>query len=125
MASDCLPQIHLAAVHAAAGYSGDTLGLGIACRRGDILASAGFYRNSIARHSNYAIVGCQSFVVGGIRWGPFAGVASGYLYRNGNYLPVGGLVASIPIPLGELHIAVIPKTVVSPMTAEASIAFQF
>ena len=85
MSLDCLPQIHVAAIHAQAGYNGDTPGLGVICRNDDTLLGAGFYRNSIAKHSNYATVGYQPFTAAGVRLGAFAGVVNGYEYRDGNY----------------------------------------
>ena len=125
MTFDCLPQVHLAAVHAAAGYSGDTLGLGVVCRAERLLIGAGFYRNSMAQHSNYGMVAYQPIALGGVRLGVFAGMVNGYSYRGGNYFPMAGLLSSLPLPIGELHMAVIPQTSVNPAVAEFSVAFKF
>ncbi len=125
MMLDCLPLIHLAAVHAVAGYNSDTLGLGLICQKNSTLASIGRYRNSVTQHSNYALVGYQPVTWLGARWGAFAGMVNGYPHRNGGYFPMGGIISSIPLPLGELHIAILPKTAINPVTAEFSVAIKF
>lgn len=125
MAIDCLPQLHVAAIHEVAGYRNDTPGIGIICRNATILAGAGFYRNSIAHRSNYAIIGYQPFTPMGIRLGVFAGIVNGYPYRSGNYFVAGGVIASLPLTFGELYVVTTPHTSINPAVIEFSIALKF
>jgi hypothetical protein len=126
---DCLPQLHLAAIHAQAGYRGDTIGLGVFCRlageKPDWSIGAGRIRNSVEGHSNYASMGYQPWAVGGVRLGGFAGTINGYSYKNGGYFPYAGALASIPMPFGEVHLVGIPMTPHTPATVEFSIAVRF
>ena len=127
---DCLPQLHLAAIHDVAGYRGDTTGLGLICRRPvstweDGLVGAGRFRNSVAGYSNYAAVGHQPWRLGSVRLGGFAGVINGYQYRNGGYFPFAAAMASVPVPFGEVHAVALPATSFSPTTFEISIAIKF
>jgi hypothetical protein len=129
---DCQPQIHLAAIHAQAGYRGDTAGLGALCRERDgaALLGAGFYQNSIGKHSNYVFAGLQPWAIGPVRVGAFAGVVNGYALKNGGYFVAGGAMASVPLaavglPSATLHVIALPPTAQSPVTAGFSVSFKF
>ncbi len=126
---DCLPQLHLAAIHDVAGYRGDTQGIGVLCRlsgiRNDWAAGAGRFRNSVAGYSNYLSMGYQPWQVGGVRLGGFAGAINGYAYRNGGYFPYAGAIASIPMPFGEVHVVGIPTTPHTPATLEFSVSIKY
>jgi hypothetical protein len=126
---DCLPQLHLAAIHGEAGYRGNTHGLGVFCRLGPEneawATGIGRFRNSVAGYSNYALVGYQPYKLAGVRLGAFAGTMNGYVYKNGGYFPAAGGLASIPVPFGELHVVGIPKNPYTPATLEFSITVRF
>jgi len=121
---DCLPHIHLAAIHSEAGYRSATLGVGVLCRENDVLAGTGIYRNSIGMTSRYAAVGLQPFRIGGWRLGAVAGVVTGY----GPTRPLAGGFTSMRWrwlgPDGELHFMLIPPVShLSPATAGLSFSF--
>lgn len=126
---DCLPQLHLAAIHDVAVYRGDTHGLGVLCRlsgANDAWAGGvGRFINSVAGYSNYASMGYQPWRVGGVRLGAFAGVVNGYPYKDGGYFPYGGAIATIPVPFGEVHVVGIPTTPRTPATLEFSVSVKF
>lgn len=127
---DCLPQLHVAALHDVAGYRGDTSGLGVLCRRPMLLgpewmAGAGRFRNSVAGYSNYVSMGYQPWTVQGVRLGGFAGIINGYPYRSGGYFPYAGTMASVPFSFGEFHLVGLPMTPHSPSTLELSVSIRF
>ena len=71
---DCMPQIHVAAIHAQAEYNNSTTGLGVLCAMApDMRVSVGFYRNGLNRHSNYAAIAYQPYRVGPVHVGGMAG----------------------------------------------------
>lgn len=138
IAAECMPHVHVGALHAEGGYENTTPGLGVLCREGDALAGAGVYRNSVADTSLYAIVGWQPLTVAGVRLGGFLGVVNGYPYRGGAFFPFGGAVASVPVPRnvvrlvndgfkdGEIHLNYMPKVRdVSPHTLAISATARF
>lgn len=129
---DCQPQIHLAAIHAQAGYRGDTAGLGVLCRPADsaLVLGAGAYSNSIGRHSNYALAGLQPWALGPVRIGAFAGVVNGYEHANGRYFVMGGGMVTVPLaavglPSTDLQVTLIPPTAKSASAIGFSITFKF
>lgn len=121
---DCMPQLHLAAIHAEPGYRGDTPGLGVLCRDGDLLAGAGLLRNSIGQRSAYAIAGWQPLRLGPVRIGAVAGAINGYRYRDGAAMPFAAGVVSVPAGRAEIHLTVIPSSPVSPATLGLSLSWR-
>lgn len=115
----CLPQIHVAAIHAQAGFRSDVPGLGVLCRNdGDAVIGAGGYSNSIGKFSAYAIAGYEPFRIGSVRFGAIAGVVNGY---GRGVTPMAAAVASIPFNWGEMHIVLIPPVPrVTPLTVQFS-----
>jgi hypothetical protein len=142
---DCLPQLHLAAIHAQPGYQGDTIGLGVFCRlknnqnaqqsaqqgtqqgtQQDWALGAGRFRNSLAEHSNYASAAYQPWTLRTVRFGGFGGIINGYSnYRNGGYFVYAGALASVPVSFGEIHLVGIPMTSHTPAVVEISVAVRF
>ena len=85
MIIDCGPQIHIAAIHAQAGYNNDTPGLGILCALPkDVSVVAGGYHNSINKWSNYGAFVWQPVHIGSVRVGALSGFVTGYGRRGGN-----------------------------------------
>ncbi len=104
---DCLPHIHVAAIHAEPGYRGDTPGLGVLCRNeSSVLVGAGIYSNSIGNISKYAFAGWQPLQLGDVKLGFVAGAVDGYRLRNGGAVPMAALVVSYK----HLHFTLIPGT---------------
>ncbi len=126
---DCLPQLHIAAIHDVAGYRGDTYGLGVLCRLTGVndawATAAGRFRNSVGGYSDYASMGYQPWTFAGVRLGGFAGMINGYAYKNGGYFPYAGALASIPVSFGEVHVVGIPMTWRTPTTLELSVSIKF
>ena len=92
---DCLPQIHIAAVHAQPGFETFTPGIGVLCRNAeDWLLGGGFVRNSERRLSTYAMGGWQPLRIGPVKVGAVLGTISGYKANSGSFQPMGGLMAS-------------------------------
>lgn len=119
---DCLPHFHVAAYHAEAGFRSATPGIGALCRKGDLLAGAGVFSNSIGNASLYAIGGWQPWRIGEARVGAFAGVINGY--RRGA-MPFAAAAVSVPYRDGELHFTVIPKVSnLSPLTVGFSFTWR-
>lgn len=104
---DCYPHVHVAALHAdaPAGYQTATPGLGVLCRDGVWLAGVGVLQNSHGRTSEYVQVGAQPIELGPVRLGAIVGSITGY---RAHAMPMAALVASVPVPVGELHFTVIP-----------------
>lgn len=97
---DCLPQLHLAAIHAPAGtYQSATPGLGALCRDGVWLAGAGALRNSLGRDSVYLMAGAQTDTP--VRVGVVIGAISGYRDQP---LPF----AAVAVSYGNVHLTIIP-----------------
>ena len=102
---DCLPQIHVAAIHAEAGYNIATPGIGVLCRTDDdVIGGIGIYKNSNDNVSKYAQIGWQPLEVAGVKLGAFFGTVDGYRRGNGSFVPMGGLVAS----WGHIHVIAWP-----------------
>jgi hypothetical protein len=124
---DCLPQLHVAAIHASPGYRGDIPGLGILCRsaRG-LTLGVGRYSNSVGKPTNYLAVGAQPLQWGPVRAGAFVGVLDGYPYKNGKAFLAGGLAFSVPTPVKgiDAHIVATPQTSFSPAVAALSFTFR-
>jgi hypothetical protein len=97
---DCLPHIHVAAVHAESGYRSFTPGIGVLCGS-RILAGAGVYSNSYGDASAYGAVGMQPWTVGGWKFGAVTGVVTGYAKSPA---PLGALLVSY----GVLHLSILP-----------------
>ena len=108
---DCLPQIHVAAIHAQAEHDGVryktfTPGIGVLCRsEDDVISGAGVYSNSHGNISKYVMAGWQPLDIGGAKAGFFLGAADGYRRGNGGFAPIGGLSVSY----GNVHIIAWPK----------------
>lgn len=104
---DCLPHLHVAALHAPSEvkYHSFTPGIGVLCRADTLLAGAGMYSNSVGDLSKYAIVGWQPLRYGPWRVGAVAGVVDGYARHQGGYGPMGGLAVSY----GALNVIAWPR----------------
>ena len=98
---DCLPQIHVAAIHAEHGYRSFTPGIGAFCRAGRAIVGAGGFRNSIGRGTAYAAGGYQ-WPVRSLRVGGYAGLATGY---RPHPVPFGAMLVSA----GHFHLSFIPE----------------
>jgi len=90
---DCLPQIHMVAIHATPGYQDTVPGFAALCEYDRYLAGVGTYKNSIGRVSEYAMVGAYAFQYEKFRVGAIAGVVNGYRDDNG-VSPLGGVITS-------------------------------
>lgn len=107
---DCTPQIHVAAIHAEAGYRSEVPGLGILCVKEDLILSAGRYSNSVGTMSNYAVVGTYLGTISGIRYGIVGGTVNGYAATNGgDYMPMAAAVATIPLNGFNIHLTMVPR----------------
>ena len=121
---DCLPHIHTVAIHAEPGFRSVVPGIGVLCRKNDLLLGAGRYFNSVGRPSNYLITGYQPWHIGSVRFGAVAGVDDGYPFRDGHVIPLAAAVMSIPLSWGDAHVLILPtvgKT--SPLTFQLSFTF--
>ena len=119
---DCLPHIHVAALHAPSEqqFRAFTPGLGVLCKEADWRFGAGVYRNSVARTSKYAMLGWQPFHVGEGRIGAFVGVVDGYRANSGGPIPMAGLALSWK----HFHIAAWPSfRQYTPATVAVSFTF--
>jgi len=101
-AMDCLPHIHVAAIHADHGYRSFTPGIGAMCR-GKYLLGAGVYKNSLGNGSAYAAAGWQPWTLWGVKIGGLAGVVSGY--EEDRVVPLAALFVSYK----HLHFSFIPE----------------
>jgi hypothetical protein len=117
---DCLPQIHVAAIHAEAGYNTATPGIGVLCSDGVYLLGAGVYRNSVSKHSNYAIGGKYMGHINGVSYGLVGGMVDGYAARDGHFIPLAGVVLTYK----QLHLMLVPA-VPSQSPALVEISFTF
>lgn len=102
---DCLPHLHIAAIHSEAGYRSDVPGLGVMCRDGLALLGAGRFSNSIGGSSSYAAAGYQK-VFGAWRLGFIAGVIDGY--ERDVVQPLGAMIVSRDIGFGDANLMAIP-----------------
>ena len=112
---DCLPHIHVAALHAEQGYRSFVPGLGAFCRDGDTLLGAGVFKNSIGNTSAYFVGGLQPLRFGSVKAGAVLGAATGYYHA---VVPLGAAVLSYK----HIHLSVIPKV---EGKAPATLAFSF
>jgi hypothetical protein len=124
IAIDCAPQIHIAAIHAQAGYNNDTPGIGLLCPiANNTRLAIGTYRNSLSMQSNYAAIAWQPLRLGPMRVGAMAGVVSGY---RRDFTPMAALAVSVPVRAIELHMVAVPAVSgASPATAALSVSFKF
>lgn len=124
IAIDCAPQIHVAAIHAEAGYNDSTPGVGLLCPIAtNIRLAVGTYRNSLSMQSNYASIAWQPVHLGPVRIGALAGVVTGY---RRDYTPMAALAVTVPVRAIELHLVAVPAVSnASPATAALSFSFNF
>ena len=103
---DCLPQIHVAAIHASPGYNVATPGIGVLCRTdADLIGGLCVYKNSNGNTSKYLMAGWQPLDVAGIKLGVFGGTVDGYRRGNGAFVPMAGLAAT----WGHINLIAWPK----------------
>ena len=119
----CSMLVHILALHSQSGFKTETPGLGLVCERGDAVAAAGVFSNSIGRESRYLAAGWQPLTVGPARVGFLAGAMDGYAYRNGRAFPFAALTVSVPAGPVTARFMVIPKSRISPTTV--ALAFSF
>jgi hypothetical protein len=112
---DCLPQVHVVAIHAEHGYRSEIPGLGALCRKGDFLAGAGAYRNSLGKSTAYIAGGWQPLTYGSVRAGVIVGLATGY---RPHPVPMAAAFVSV----WHVHFTLIPK-VEGKTPATAGISF--
>ena len=124
IAIDCAPQVHVAALHAEAGYNGSTPGVGLLCPiAANTRLAVGTYRNSLRKQTNYAGVVWQPLHAGPIRVGAMAGVMTGY---QRDYTPMAAMAFTLPVRSIELHLVAVPAVQgTSPATAALSFSFKF
>ena len=104
---DCLPHIHVAALHAPSEQKFRTFtpGIGVLCKQGDLSAGAGVYSNSVGDRSKYVMGAWQPLRMGPVNVGAFAGIVDGYKANRGGFVPMAGLALS----WGHVHIIAWPK----------------
>lgn len=126
---DCLPHIHVAAIHAEAGYETYTPGIGVFCRETNTILGAGVYLNSEKTkprlESKYAFVGYQPFRVDDWKVGAIIGVVDNYSKYNYGWGPLAGIAASKPTSFGETHLMFVPKTKYSPTLVQISFTIRY
>lgn len=119
MSADCLPHIHVAAVHAERGYHSGIPGIGVLCRKNELLVGAGVYQNSVKgdgprKTTAYVAGGWQPLQLRGVRAGLIVGLATGY--RPGPVPLAAGFVS-----WRHVHFILIPPVKdVTPATAAVS-----
>ncbi len=94
---DCLPILHIAALHSEPGFRTVTPGIGLRCKVGsDVAVGAGFYRNSNKDGglSKYAMAAWQPIKLGPVDVGAFGGWVDGYERKGGRFAPMAGLVGT-------------------------------
>ena len=123
---DCLPQLHIAAIHAEPGYNSVVPGIAVLCETElkDLIVSAGIYQNQIGKRSNYIVGGQYLGAINGVRYGYIAGFVDGYQIRDKAPIPMGALIASIPMQEGSIHLTIIPPVPhYTPMLVQFSVSF--
>jgi len=111
---DCLPQIHVAAIHAEPGHRAAVPGLGILCSHDDLRAGLGAFQNSNGVGSKYLTAAWLPFGLGGARFGAAAGVVTGY--SSGRVEPLLGAVAQLPFSWGSIYALLTPASGPKPLT---------
>ncbi len=102
MSADCLPHIHVAAIHAEPGFRSSTPGLGALCTFDEFMAGAGAFKNSLGDTSAYAAVGAQPWRLGPVKVGAIIGGVTGY--PQSPTVMAAGFVS-----VGPVHLTLIPK----------------
>ena len=124
---DCLPQLHIAAIHAEPGYNSVVPGIAVLCslpELNNLIGSIGTYQNSIGKRSNYIVGGQYLGHVGTIKYGYIVGFVDGYPIRDGAPIPMGAAIVSIPMQEGQLHLTIIPPVPhYTPMLVQFSVSF--
>jgi hypothetical protein len=121
---DCLPQLHVAAIHAEPGYNSVVPGLAILCKEDNVLLSTGIYQNSIGKRSNYIVGGQYLGSINKIRYGYIAGIVDGYAVNDGNAIPMAAAIVSIPLDNMQIHLTFIPPVPhYTPMLVQFSVSF--
>jgi hypothetical protein len=124
---DCLPHIHVAAIHDSAGFQSATPGIGVFCTRekedSSAIMGAGILENSLGRTSVYGMYGWRPLSVGPVKLGAFGGVITGYKKAADVFV---GLSASVPFNRGEVHLLLLPNVPrISPTTLGLSFTVRF
>jgi hypothetical protein len=115
---DCLPHIHVAAIHADHGYRSFTPGLGVMCKGAKVLFGGGAYKNSLGDTSTYVAAAYQPWTIGQAKVGVIAGAATGYAHYD--VVPI----AAVMVSYKHLHFTFIPE-VKSKTPAVLGISFTF
>jgi hypothetical protein len=125
-AAACAVLLHLASLHAAPGFSGDTPGAGLMCESGAYMVGAGQFKNSIGRASRYAVGGLTLGGVGPLKLGAVVGVIDGYK-PGGRWQPVAAGLVSVDMGRGlGLRFLAIPRVSgVSPATLHLAVSVGF
>jgi hypothetical protein len=123
---DCLPQIHLAALHAEGHYNTFVPGLAVLCTKDDNFVSAGAYDNSIGNASAYAVGGRYLGKVRGLQYGVAAGTVNGYPANAGGFIPMAGAVISWSVgPQMDVHLLLVPAVQnYTPAFVQLSVSFR-
>jgi hypothetical protein len=78
-----------------------TPGLGLIRRHDNWLQGVGIFRNSIGRWAGYGYVGWQAPITalptGPLRLGAIGGITHRYEFNNGGLVPLGAIVATVPL----------------------------
>jgi hypothetical protein len=124
---DCLPHIHVAAIHDSAGFQSATPGIGVFCTRekedSSAMMGAGVFENSLGRTSVYGMYGWRPLSVGPVKLGVFGGAITGYKKSVDIF---GGASASLPFSWGEVHVLLLPNVPkISPTTLALSFTVRF
>ena len=123
---DCLPQLHVAAIHDVAGYRSEVPGLGVLCALPDErIIGAGVYQNSVGAQSTYAIAGTYLGAIHGVRYGVIGGTVNGYPAGNGDFIPMAAAIVSLPFNGIDVHLTFIPSvTNYTPTVVQLSVTFK-
>ncbi len=101
---DCLPQIHMVAIHSEPGYRSLVPGVGLLCEKDSYILGGGQYSNSIGRMSAYVMVGKYLFEYDSTRIGAIAGGVTGY--DTGTPMgsaPLAGMTLTKEVHWGPIH----------------------
>lgn len=91
------------------GYNEKNFGAGVEYQDGDLLVTAGGYRNSFNRNSAYAMIGGLPINFGPFRIGGVVGLVNGYpRMNNGGIVPAAAGVIALEGEQAGVNLIIIP-----------------
>lgn len=91
------------------GYNEKNFGLGLEYQDGDLLITAGGYRNSFDKNSAYVMVGALPIEVGPFKIGGTVGLVTGYPRMNkGGIVPAAAGIIALEGERAGVNLVVIP-----------------